>query len=864
MRFTRSLTPSMALILIAVHAALAAPPGAGDAARPFAPWPRPDAALAGGEPADAAGGSAGAFAITPMNMPGYLTPVVAVDFGTQIMRICNGAGLATTPVSGTWGSDARHVYSKQQPWNSDGTLFSIENRSGGSPSPMILDGLTFLPRFGLCGSYPRYDYRWHPSPLHPHEQINVNSAGTELMWFDVVTCTKTRSWTLPITVDYGIGSGEGNPSNDGRFVCLNNNSAMFVVDMDPQPPYAPYPNKRIGPVYTFPPCSLVVSNPTDCLIGNLSISPSGKYVDVKYSSGNDSTLDAHRIYEVDPATLALKPHLMAGVSLRCGSYVKRPNGWIFPLKHADMGLDPYDNDEDVIVGGRSCPGSSLGHVVMVRLRDGQVTALTDPSNEASVYHVSTRSYQRPGWAYITYYKVSGARFSDEVVAVKMDGSHAAERYAHTHSASSSCYRCQPHAVPSPDGKRVIFASNWAQDCGSGCGSSSDIKDYVVSNAGSGSPPPNTAPVVDAGATEVITLPANAALAASEADDGLPNPPGALSNSWSKLSGPGTVTFQDPGAASTQATFSASGAYLLRFTASDGALSSSDTVGIMVNPQGSTSIVERRIAAGTDDAEEGATGAMYLDSSDLELVQDLSTQQVGVRFTSLAVPRGASISHAWIQFETDEVQSEATNLTIHGQAADDAATFSATTSGISSRPTTSAAVSWSPPAWNMVGEAGSGQRTPELAAILQEIVDRPGWVSGNAVAIVITGSGHRTARAFEGVPTGAALLHIEAGPGSAVGVEPQVFHGSRVAVESVWPNPAAGDVGVAYSLKNVGPASLELVDIAGRPLLHRDLGAPGPGHFRTRLTRSRALPPGIYWVRLTQAGRSATSKVVFVR
>ena len=30
-----------------------------------------------------------------------------------------------------------------------------------------------------------------------------------------------------------------------------------------------------------------------------------------------------------------------------------------------------------------------------------------------------------------------------------------------------------------DGSRVIFASNWAADCSSGCGPRSDIKDYVV-------------------------------------------------------------------------------------------------------------------------------------------------------------------------------------------------------------------------------------------------------------------------------------------------------------------------------------------------------------------------------------------------
>ena len=231
----------------------------------------------------------------------------AVGSGARIMRITSDPGASTAPVAGTWGSDARHVYSKQQPWNADQTLLSIENRSGGSPSPLILDGATYLPRYGRCANYALYDYRWHPA--RPHEQINVNPAGTELMWFDVTTCTKTRSWTLPITVDYGIGSGEGNPSHDGRFVALGNNTDMFVVDMDPQPPHAPYPNRRIGPVYHFPPESLTAEAPDEWTIGNLSISPSGRYVDVKFSSGDATTVDGHRIFEVDPVTLAPAPSI---------------------------------------------------------------------------------------------------------------------------------------------------------------------------------------------------------------------------------------------------------------------------------------------------------------------------------------------------------------------------------------------------------------------------------------------------------------------------------------------------------------------------------------------------------------------------
>jgi RHS repeat-associated protein len=94
---------------------------------------------------------------------------------------------------------------------------------------------------------------------------------------------------------------------------------------------------------------------------------------------------------------------------------------------------------------------------------------------------------------------------------------------------------------------------------------------------------NQPPVVNAGANQTITLPAAASLAGSATDDGLPNPPATLTYVWTKLSGPGTVTFGNPASAATSASFSASGAYVLSLRASDSALSGSANVTITVNP-----------------------------------------------------------------------------------------------------------------------------------------------------------------------------------------------------------------------------------------------------------------------------------------
>ena len=92
---------------------------------------------------------------------------------------------------------------------------------------------------------------------------------------------------------------------------------------------------------------------------------------------------------------------------------------------------------------------------------------------------------------------------------------------------------------------------------------------------------NTAPVVEAGANQIITLPTNATGLSGTAVDA-EQPVGSLTTAWSKVSGPGTVTFANPAEKATDATFSMQGVYVLRLTASDGLLSGSDTVTVTVN------------------------------------------------------------------------------------------------------------------------------------------------------------------------------------------------------------------------------------------------------------------------------------------
>jgi hypothetical protein len=344
---------------------------------------------------------------------------------------------------------------------------------------LFLDGNTYKVLYGKPANYYPDDDRWNPNPAHPHERIAV-SGGTTLEWYDVVQQQVTRSWTLPFAVD-GIGSYEGNPSNDGRYVLLNENNPatnsfrMFLVDMDP-----PGGTGRIGPAYDLARDGQMQPG---WVIDWVSVSASGKFAVVRYQE--DGVGVALRVFDINPTTLALTPRPMP--TAYPGMVGDPAQGFIYTLGHADLTLD--NSGADVIVGrehsdnvGKNVPGirtvngNGVGHVVMVRLSDGLPTSLTDPKNEAEVGHVSARNLDRPGWVYISYEVTSGARFSDEVVALSLDGTGSVQRLAFQHSDTSAGYRAEPMAVPSRDGLRVVFASNWALN---GNGVETDYQDYIV-------------------------------------------------------------------------------------------------------------------------------------------------------------------------------------------------------------------------------------------------------------------------------------------------------------------------------------------------------------------------------------------------
>jgi hypothetical protein len=151
-----------------------------------------------------------------------------------------------------------------------------------------------------------------------------------------------------------------------------------------------------------------------------------------------------------------------------------------------------------------------------------------------------------------------------------------------------------------------------------------------------------------------------------------------------------------------------------------------------------------VARSEDDAEQVGT-TMDLGGGELVLGAGL----VGLRFADLTIPQGATIEAAYVQFEGDASgQTATTSYKIRAQASTSAASFTNAANDLSGRTLLLTEIAWAPGAWDN-GDRGAEQRTPDIASLLQELVDDPGWNDTSSIVLRFEGTGVRTAESFEG-------------------------------------------------------------------------------------------------------------------
>lgn len=163
---------------------------------------------------------------------------------------------------------------------------------------------------------------------------------------------------------------------------------------------------------------------------------------------------------------------------------------------------------------------------------------------------------------------------------------------------------------------------------------------------------NTAPTVDAGSDASITLPTDTlTLNGTAMDDGLPS--GVLTTNWSVVTAPGTVTFVDVGALTTDVTFGGAGSYVLQLTADDGALSTSDDVTITVN---SEAPVEQTFVPIADNTINGAQPTRVIGGGTAVQVHGFGPK-VGLVQFDLSSLSGATVTAATFRFRLASLRAE---------------------------------------------------------------------------------------------------------------------------------------------------------------------------------------------------------------
>jgi len=178
-------------------------------------------------------------------------------------------------------------------------------------------------------------------------------------------------------------------------------------------------------------------------------------------------------------------------------------------------------------------------------------------------------------------------------------------------------------------------------------------------------------------------------------------------------------------------------------------------------------IEVPISLATDDTElRDASGVLGVDfdSSDLEVGQDGNRPtRIGLRFQNVNLPANAVVSNAYIQFTGDAGDAGAEAgvpvVVIRGEANVNPVTYINDVTDIPGRATTTAEVTWTATAQFTADTATTAERTPNLSAIVTEIISLPGWAAGNAMAFQIfpSAAGERTAHSFENSASNSAWV-----------------------------------------------------------------------------------------------------------
>jgi type IV pilus assembly protein PilY1 len=168
----------------------------------------------------------------------------------------------------------------------------------------------------------------------------------------------------------------------------------------------------------------------------------------------------------------------------------------------------------------------------------------------------------------------------------------------------------------------------------------------------------------------------------------------------------------------------------------------------------------QVNSSTDDVNQDGS-SLTTDASTIWLGNGASTTSsyTGLRFNNVNIPQGATIKSAQIQVYSSQNQWITLSYNIYGDLSINSPTFSASSLPSQRTLTTASVTSSTNENWN----SGTWYTLPDISSIVQEIVNQPGWISGNSLSIIMRGTGGSYARKFidsyDGAPAYAVRLVI---------------------------------------------------------------------------------------------------------
>ena len=317
-------------------------------------------------------------------------------------------------------------------------------------------------------------------------------------------------------------------------------------------------------------------------------------IEVRYSDGPYTSFSAP-ITVASGITTDDISSIIAMPGGKIGVFWSNQNSERFGFRTHLDGTNPSTWTADEIPASQSAKGTGNGfaddHVHLATALDGTLYVAAKTSYDTSGSETVILLVRRPNGIWDNAYNVdnTGTR---AVVVVSEAHQEVAIVYTDNTGGGDIVLRATPLGAVQLGPKQVVMSGNLDDTTTAKVISGDELLVLATkgsnavgslirlgpSGGGGGGGTTNTAPVVNAGADQTITLPGSAALVGTVTDDGLPGP---TTTTWTKVSGPGTVTFTNANAASTTATFNLAGTYILQLTGNDGSLQASDQITIQV-------------------------------------------------------------------------------------------------------------------------------------------------------------------------------------------------------------------------------------------------------------------------------------------